>query len=72
MRIFVNNLDQMMPRRGLYRVWVRVVENGRTRLVARWINPDANAATGDAGEEAPALADVEARRRGRPRLALAA
>ena len=53
MRIFIGTLEQLTPRRELYRVWVRVVEDGRTRLVARWIDSEAKTGAGDAGEEAP-------------------
>lgn len=42
MRVLFENLDNTVPRAGLSCVWESVREGGRTRLVARWINPGAD------------------------------
>ena len=39
MQTFMQNVDNLSPRRGLHRVWESIREGDRTRLVARWIEP---------------------------------
>jgi hypothetical protein len=46
-RAFVDNLEKPITRRGLYCVWEPVREGERTRLVARWIDPDAPVSEAD-------------------------
>ena len=41
MRNFVNQLENVATRRGLYCVWSMVNETRGARLVARWIDPQA-------------------------------
>lgn len=43
MRMFTNNLDNLTARRGLYCIWVPAREGELTPLVARWIDPEAEA-----------------------------
>jgi len=37
MRTRNNNLENLIARSGLYRIWVPVREDGTIRLLARWI-----------------------------------
>jgi hypothetical protein len=42
MRVLFENMENTVPCGGLSCVWESAREGERTRLVARWINPDAD------------------------------
>lgn len=41
--LFINNFENLTTRRGLYCIWGPAGEGETTRLVARWIDPQAEA-----------------------------
>jgi hypothetical protein len=59
MRICVGHLENLVLRRGLYRVWEPAQKGQRTPLVARWIDPERKACDPQEREEAVVGEDPE-------------
>ena len=57
--LFINNLESLTARRGLYCIWVPAREGETTRLVARWIQREAEAP--EVHEDEDSCAEEEAR-----------
>jgi hypothetical protein len=39
MRNFANNFEELILRRGLYRVWVPLHDDGKAPLISIWVDP---------------------------------
>jgi len=60
MRVFTKNQENLTSHRGLYCIWVPARDGEPTPLVARWVDPQAEAAKMHADEDS--CAKEEARK----------
>jgi len=51
MRNFANNFEELITRRGSYRVWVLLRDDGSAPLVSLWIDPAMRAFESQAGDQ---------------------